>query len=83
VLRGKRRGWQPSGTGKAKQDGRRRFWFGLIGWSGVTTVAWVGLCLWRMMTMDPANFLLLFCVGVFHLVVLGRVLIQPRAGVTA
>jgi hypothetical protein len=33
-----------------------------------------------MMTMNPYNFLLIFVVGVFQLVVVGRILIQPRVG---
>jgi hypothetical protein len=30
-----------------------------------------------MMTMDPANFVVLFALGVFELMVAARVLIQP------
>ena len=33
-----------------------------------------------MMTMNPYNFFLIFVLGVFQLVVVGRILIQPRAG---
>ena len=56
------------------------FWVGLILWSGGSAALWAGLALWRMMTMDPYNFFLLFVLGVFQLVVVGRILIQPRAG---
>jgi cellulose synthase (UDP-forming) len=80
ILRGRLRGWQPSGTGATRQDGRRRFWIGLIGWSFGSAAVWAGLALWRMMTMTPANFFLLFVLGVFQFVVVGRILIQPRAG---
>ena len=80
MLRGRLRGWQPSGSSKTRQDGRKRFWIGLIGWSFGSAVLWIGLALWRMMTMDPYNFFLLFVLGVFQLVVVGRILIQPRAG---
>jgi cellulose synthase (UDP-forming) len=80
ILRGRLRGWQPSGTGATKQDGRRRFWIGLVGWSFGSAVLWAGLALWRMMTMTPANFFLIFVLGVFQFVVVGRILIQPRAG---
>ncbi len=83
MLRGRLRGWQPSGTGAARQDGRRRFWVGLIGWSFGTSALWVGLALWRMTTMNPYNFFLIFVLGVFQFVVVGRILIQPRAGTTA
>jgi hypothetical protein len=43
-------------------------------------VLWAALAFWRMMTMNPYNFLLLFILGVFELVVVGRILIQPNAG---
>jgi cellulose synthase/poly-beta-1,6-N-acetylglucosamine synthase-like glycosyltransferase len=84
TLRGRLRGWQPSGTGKPKQDSRRRFWIGITAWSLGTAALWAALALWRMMTMaDPYNFFLLFVLGVFQLVVVGRILIQPRAGAVA
>ena len=82
MLRGRLRGWQPSGSGSKKQDGRRRLWIGLIGWSAGSAALWVGLALWRMMTMDPYNFFLIFVLGLFQLVVVARILIQPRAGAT-
>ncbi len=80
IMRGQLRGWQPSGSSKTKQDGRRRFWLGLIGWSFGSAVVWSGLALWRMLTMNPYNFALLFILGVFQFVVVGRILLQPRAG---
>ena len=80
MLRGRLRGWQPSGSGGTKQDGRRRFWIGVAVWGGGTAALWAGLALWRMMTIDPYNFFLLFVLGVFQLVVVGRILIQPRTG---
>jgi cellulose synthase/poly-beta-1,6-N-acetylglucosamine synthase-like glycosyltransferase len=80
IMRGNLRGWQPSGSSKTKQDGRRRFWIGLIGWSFGSSVVWSGLALWRMLTMNPYNFSLLFILGVFQFVVVGRILLQPRAG---
>jgi cellulose synthase (UDP-forming) len=78
IMRGRLRGWQPSGTGARKQDGRRRLWAGLIGWSFASAALWVGLGLWRMMTMNAYNFFLTFVLGVFQFVVVGRILIQPR-----
>jgi cellulose synthase (UDP-forming) len=80
IMRGNLRGWQPSGSSKTKQDGRRRFWIGLIGWSFGSAVVWSGLALWRMLTMNPYNFALLFILGVFQFIVVGRILLQPRAG---
>jgi cellulose synthase (UDP-forming) len=78
MLTGRLRGWQPSGTGAKRQDGRHRLWAGLIGWSLGTAVLWTGLAVWRMMTMDAYNFFLTFVLGVFQIVVVGRILISPR-----
>jgi cellulose synthase/poly-beta-1,6-N-acetylglucosamine synthase-like glycosyltransferase len=77
--RGRLKGWQASGSGAKRQDGRRRLWIGLIGWSFGTSAFWAMLALWRMMTMDAYNFYLIFVLGVFQLIVVGRILIQPRA----
>jgi cellulose synthase/poly-beta-1,6-N-acetylglucosamine synthase-like glycosyltransferase len=76
VLRKKREGWQPSGSGK-KQNGRRRFWLGMIGWSTASGLLWTGLAFWRLVTMNPDNFILMFILGVSELVIISRVLIQP------
>jgi cellulose synthase/poly-beta-1,6-N-acetylglucosamine synthase-like glycosyltransferase len=76
-LRGKVRGWQASGSG-ARQDGRRRLWVGLVAWSFGSSALWAGLGLWRMMTMNAYNFFLIFVLGLFQCVVVGRILIQPR-----
>jgi cellulose synthase/poly-beta-1,6-N-acetylglucosamine synthase-like glycosyltransferase len=80
VARGQRRGWQPSGTGAARQDGGRRFWIGAVAWSGGSALVWTCLGFWRLMTMNPDNIFLIFILGVFQLVVVSRVLIQPKAG---
>jgi cellulose synthase (UDP-forming) len=80
VLRGRRKGWQATGSGKGQQDGGRRFWTGLIGWSATTCVLWTGVAFWRMITMDPYNFILMFILGLSELVIVSRILIQPRAG---
>jgi cellulose synthase (UDP-forming) len=80
IMRGNLRGWQPSGSSKTKQDGRKRFWIGLVGWSFGSAVVWAGLALWRTLTMNPYNFALLLVLGVFQVVVVGRILLQPRAG---
>jgi cellulose synthase (UDP-forming) len=78
ALRGKRLGWKPSGGDKKKQDGRRRFWISFLVWTLGSSILWTGLAFWRMMTMDPFNFVVLFALGLFELVVAFRVLIQPR-----
>jgi Glycosyl transferase family group 2 len=78
MLRGRLRGWQPSGTGGKRQDGRRRLWVCLISWSLASSALWATLGLWRMMTMDAYNFFLTFVLAVFQLAVVGRIFVQPR-----
>jgi cellulose synthase/poly-beta-1,6-N-acetylglucosamine synthase-like glycosyltransferase len=78
ALRGQLRSWQPTGAGAKRPDGRRRLWIGLIGWSLSTGVVWAALATWRMMTMDSYNFFLPFVLGVFQLVLVGRIMIAPR-----
>ena len=77
AIRGKRLGWNPSGGNKKKQDGSRRFWTWFLVWSLGSSVVWTGLAFWRMLTMDPYNFIVLFGLGLFELLVVGRVLLQP------
>ncbi len=80
MMRGRLKGWQPSGTGAKKQDGRHRLWVGLVGWSFLSSAVWVGLGLWRMMTLNPYDIFLTFVLGVFQLVVVTRILVQPHSG---
>ncbi len=77
AARGKRLGWKPSGGDKKKQDGRRRFWACFIIWTVGSSVVWIGLAFWRMITMNPYNFIVLFGLGLFELLVAARVLLQP------
>lgn len=77
AIRGKKLGWKPSGGDKKKQDGSRRFWISFTLWSVGSSLVWVGLAFWRMLTMNPANFVVLFALGVFELIVAMRVLVQP------
>ncbi len=77
AARGKRLGWKPSGGDKKKQDGRRRFWACFIVWTVGSSLAWTGLAFWRMITMNPLNFIVLFGLGLFELLVATRVLLQP------
>jgi cellulose synthase (UDP-forming) len=79
AIRGKRLGWKPSGGDGKKQDGRRRFWACFLFWSVGSSVAWTGLAFWRMVTMNPINFIVLFVLGAFELMIAARVLVQPIA----
>ena len=77
AIRGKPLGWKPTGSDKKKQDGRRRFWVCFLTWTVGTSLAWAGLALWRMVSMEPGNFAVLFGLGVFEVMVAARVVIQP------
>jgi cellulose synthase (UDP-forming) len=77
AARGKRLGWKPSGGDKKKQDGYRRFWGCFLVWTLGSSLAWTGLAFWRMITMDPYNFIVLFGLGLFELLVAARILLQP------
>ena len=79
ALRGKPLGWRPTGSDRRKQDGRTRFWACFLIWTLGSSVAWTGLALWRMMTLNPANFAVLFALGAFEVMVAVRVLIQPSS----
>ncbi|MEY9965990.1 cellulose synthase (UDP-forming) [Streptacidiphilus sp. MAP12-16] len=78
ILRRKRMGWQPTGSSGAKKNKTKRFWIGMVGWSGGTALIWVCAAIWRMFTMQPLNFALVLASGLFYAVVVGRVLVQPR-----
>jgi len=78
ALRGKRLGWNTSGGDKKKQEGNRRFWICFWIWTVGSSLLWTGLAFWRMLTMNPYNFIVLFGLGLFELVVAGRVLLQPN-----
>ena len=78
ILRGKPMGWQATGSQAAARDRTRRLRWGLYVWGGGSAAAWVGLAFWRLATMHPANFALLFGSGLFYAAVVTRCLIQPR-----
>ena len=46
-------------------------------------VAWAGLAFYRMVTMSPTNFIVLFVLGAFEFMVAARVLIQPVVGTSS
>lgn len=79
IVRRNRMGWQPTGSSGAKKNKTRRFWIGMVGWGGGTALIWVVAALWRMLTMDAANYALVLSSGLFYALVVGRVLVQPRA----
>ncbi|WP_221353005.1 glycosyltransferase family 2 protein [Streptomyces beigongshangae] len=79
VLRGRPMGWKPTGSAGAKKNGMRRYWNCMILWTGGTAVVWVAVAAWRMLTLYPPDFALMLSAGLFYAMVVGRVLVQPRA----
>jgi cellulose synthase (UDP-forming) len=79
ILRKQRMGWQPTGSSGAKKNKTRRFWVGLWVWSGGTAVVWVGAAVWRLLHGYPPDFALVLASGLFYILVVARVLVQPRA----
>ncbi|MET8946284.1 cellulose synthase catalytic subunit [Streptomyces sp. NPDC004542] len=78
VLRGRPMGWKPTGSQGAKKNGMRRYWTGMIVWTGGTAVLWVLIAAWRMLTLYPPDFALMLSAGLFYALVVGRVLVRPR-----
>lgn len=78
VLRRNRMGWQPTGSSSKKQGRNRRFWIGMIGWTGVTAAVWVGVALWRMKNSDPVDYALFLASGLFYAATAARVFLQPK-----
>lgn len=78
VLRRNRMGWQPTGSSSKKQGRNRRFWIGMIGWTGVTAAVWVGVALWRMKNGDPVDYALFLASGLFYAATAARVFLQPK-----
>lgn len=79
MLRGKRMGWQATGSSGARKNGVRRRWIGLWLWGGGTAVLWVGEAAWRMLTLNAPDFALLLASGLFYALIVGRVMLQPRS----
>lgn len=79
ILRGRSMGWQATGSSSAKKSGNRRRWIGPLLWGGGTAVLWVSAAAWRMLTLYPLDFALLLSSGLFYALIVGRVLLQPRA----
>ncbi|MET8699972.1 cellulose synthase catalytic subunit [Kitasatospora sp. NPDC058032] len=78
LIRGRQRGWQPTGSGKARNR-QRRFWAGIVVWGGGTALIWVVAAVYRMFTLYPLDFALVLSSGLFYAVTVGRILIQPRS----
>ncbi|MEJ8639742.1 glycosyltransferase family 2 protein [Streptomyces sp. MS2.AVA.5] len=79
MLRGRRLGWQATGSATARRSGTRRHRIGVWLWSGVTALLWVGAAVWRTLTLNPVDFFLLLSSGLFYALIVVRVLLPPRA----
>lgn len=77
LLRGRQMPWNPSGAQGKGSDRNRRFWVGFVGWTAGTSIIWTALAFWRMITMSPENFVILFALGLLEMVIAARILLQP------
>jgi cellulose synthase (UDP-forming) len=68
--RGKSMGWHPSRT---PGSSLRRFWIGVTGWSGGMALLWLGLAVWRTVTLGALQFAVLLFFGLLNLAVVTRV----------
>jgi cellulose synthase (UDP-forming) len=68
--RGKSMGWHPSRT---PGSSLRRFRIGVTWWSGSVALIWLGLAVWRTVTLGALQFAVLSFFGVLNLAVVSRV----------
>jgi cellulose synthase (UDP-forming) len=82
LVRGRQRGWRPTGSASAARASRGevRARVGVVVWGGGTAVLWVAAAFWRMVTGDPVDYALVLSSGLFYALIVGRVLVLPRAG---
>jgi cellulose synthase (UDP-forming) len=79
LLRGRSMGWQPTGSAAVKKNKNRALWLCVALWSGGTAVVWTLAAIYRVLTGYPPDYALVLSSGLFDLVVVGRVLVQPQA----
>jgi cellulose synthase (UDP-forming) len=68
--RGKSMGWHPTRT---PGSSLRRFRIGVAGWSGGVALVWLGLAVWRTVTLGALQFAVLLFFGLLNLIVVTRV----------
>jgi cellulose synthase (UDP-forming) len=68
IVRGKRMGWQTTGSGKRKA-GTRRVWIAMALWNVPTCAVWVLLALWRMLHYGFGNLVVILGTGIFASIV--------------
>ncbi|MFF0162454.1 glycosyltransferase family 2 protein [Streptomyces sp. NPDC005263] len=78
IARGRRQAWRPTGSASAGRNTHRRFVIGVRLWSGGTALLWVGIAVWRMLTLYAPDFALVLASGLFYAVIVGRVLVPDR-----
>jgi cellulose synthase (UDP-forming) len=69
--RRKSMGWHPTRT---PGSSLRRFRIGVTGWSGGAALLWLGLAVWRTVSMGAPQFAVLLFFGLLNLAVVSRVI---------
>jgi cellulose synthase/poly-beta-1,6-N-acetylglucosamine synthase-like glycosyltransferase len=74
--RGRVMSWTPT---REPGDATRRFWYGVTLWNGGLAVLWVTLAVWRIAQTGSPRFALVTVLGLFNLVVVGRLIFPGRS----
>ena len=82
ILRGRRMGWQPTGS-TAKKSKTRRLWHGLRCWTAGSGLLWAAVAGFRMLQSEnPLIFVPAFLSAMFYLAVVGQaLLVDPEKDV--
>jgi cellulose synthase/poly-beta-1,6-N-acetylglucosamine synthase-like glycosyltransferase len=73
--RGKTMSWHPTRT---PGSSLRRFRRGVAGWSGGMALLWVGLAIWRTVTLGSLQFMVVLGFGLLNLAVVSRVIFPGK-----
>ena len=73
-FRGKRMGWQVTGSTSSRKSQMRRFWVGLCAWNGGAALAWLGLAAWRSYQYGFGQFWVITVFGLLYAAIVGQVL---------
>jgi cellulose synthase/poly-beta-1,6-N-acetylglucosamine synthase-like glycosyltransferase len=68
--------WTPT---REPADATRRFWWGVTIWNGGLALLWVALSAWRIAQTGSARFAVIAALGVFYVLVVGRLIFPGRS----
>lgn len=68
--------WTPT---RQPADATRRFWWGVTIWNGGLAMLWVALAAWRIEQTGSVRFAVIAALGLFNLLVVGRLIFPGRS----